>query len=101
MEEIPTRHGLAEFAARQSALNLTGEIESSLRSHCYDSAVAESFVATLEIAAAAREVLAGHERAAVRGHAKHAVVVRFEDAWAERGCDVRAQWECVVPNPAG
>jgi hypothetical protein len=28
----------------------------------------------------------------------HAVVVRFEDVTAAEGCEVRAQWECVVPT---
>lgn len=51
----------------------------------------------LEMAAAARSVLAGDARAAVRVHAQHAIVVRYEDATMAAGCDVRAQWECVVP----
>lgn len=55
----------------------------------------------LEMAAIARGILAEDGRAAVREHARHAVVVRFEDAAAAQGCDVRAQWECVVPSPAG
>lgn len=54
----------------------------------------------LEMAAAARAVLAADTRAPVRVHAQHAVVVRYEDATAVAGCDVRAQWECVVPTSA-
>ena len=53
----------------------------------------------LEMAAVARGVLAADARASVRVHARHAVVVRYEDATAAAGCDVRAQWECVVPSP--
>jgi hypothetical protein len=53
------------------------------------------------MAAAARGVLAADARPPVRVHARHAVVVRYEDAGEAAGCDVRAQWECVVPAPAG
>ena len=55
----------------------------------------------LELAAAARARLAADGRAPVRAHARHAVVVRFEDVSVAAGCDVRAQWECVIPSPAG
>jgi hypothetical protein len=51
----------------------------------------------LALAAAARAALAADPHGPVRVHAGHAVVVRFEDAGAAEGCDVRAQWECVVP----
>lgn len=54
----------------------------------------------LEMAAIARGVLAADARAPVRVHATHAVVVRYEDVAAAAGCDVRAQWECVVPSPS-
>ena len=54
----------------------------------------------LEMAAAARAVLAADARAPVRVHAQHAVVVRYEDAEVAAGCDVRAEWECIVPAPA-
>lgn len=54
----------------------------------------------LEMAAAARAVLAADARAPVRVHAQHALVVRYEDATMAAGCDVRAQWECVVPTVA-
>ena len=54
----------------------------------------------LEMAAAARAVLLADARAPVRAHARHAVVVRLEDATVAEGCDVRAHWECVVPAPA-
>ena len=53
----------------------------------------------LEMAAIAREILEADGRVTVRRHARHAVVVRFEDAAAVQGCDVRARWECVVPTP--
>jgi hypothetical protein len=52
----------------------------------------------LEMAAAARAILAADARGPVRAHARHAVVVRFEDVTAAEGCEVRAQWECVVPT---
>jgi hypothetical protein len=39
-------------------------------------------------------------RAPVRVHARHAAVVRFEDADVAGACVVQAQWECVVPAPA-
>ena len=54
----------------------------------------------LAMASAARAVLAADARAPVRVHARHAVVVRYEDAAVAAGCDVRAHWECVVPSPA-
>jgi hypothetical protein len=55
----------------------------------------------LEMAATTRAMLAADPRGPVRAHASHAVVVRFEDVSVERGCEVRAHWECVVPRPAG
>jgi hypothetical protein len=55
----------------------------------------------LQMPVAARAVLAADARPPVRVHARHAVVVRYEDAGEAAGCDVRAQWECVVPAPAG
>ena len=55
----------------------------------------------LEMAATARAMLAADARGPVRVHARHAVVVRFEDATVARGCEVRVQWECVVPTPPG
>jgi hypothetical protein len=54
----------------------------------------------LEMATAARAVLAADHRPPVRVHARHAVVVRYEDVAVAAGCDVRAVWECVVPTPA-
>ena len=54
----------------------------------------------LEMAAAARSLLAADTRAAVRVHARHAIVVRYEDATVAAGCNVRAEWECVVPTSA-
>jgi len=51
----------------------------------------------LDMAAVARGTLAADRRAAVRRHARHAVVVRFEDAMVAEGCQVRATWECIVP----
>jgi hypothetical protein len=54
----------------------------------------------LEMAATARAILAADARERVRVHARHAVVVRYEDATVAAGCDVRAQWECVIPSPA-
>ena len=53
----------------------------------------------LDIVAITREVLSSDVRASVRGRAGHAVVVRFEDVEVARGCEVHAQWECVVPSP--
>ena len=53
----------------------------------------------LDIAAVTREVLASDARSSVRGRAGRAVVVRFEDVEVARGCEVHAQWECVVPAP--
>jgi hypothetical protein len=52
----------------------------------------------LQMAAAARAVLAADRRPSVRVHARHAVVVRYEDVAVAAGCDVRALWECVVPT---
>ena len=54
----------------------------------------------LEMATSARATLAADSRAAVRVHARHAIVVRYEDVTVAKGCEVRAQWECVVPTPA-
>ena len=54
----------------------------------------------LEMATTVRATLAADSRGPVRVHAKHAVVVRFEDATVAGGCEVRAHWECVVPSPA-
>jgi hypothetical protein len=51
----------------------------------------------LDAATVAREALAAHPRSAVRAHARHAVVVRLEDVGVEHGCEVRTQWECIVP----
>jgi hypothetical protein len=62
---------------------------------------AAQLATALEMAAAARSVLAADPRAPVRAHARHAVVVRYEDAGLAAGCDVRAQWECIIPTPAG
>jgi hypothetical protein len=53
----------------------------------------------LEMAGIARRTLAGDRRAAVRRHARHAVVIRFEDASAAEGCQVHAAWECIIPAP--
>jgi hypothetical protein len=52
----------------------------------------------LEMAASARAILAADARAPVRVHARHAVVVRFEDTTVAEGCEVRAHWECIVPT---
>jgi hypothetical protein len=54
----------------------------------------------LEMAAAARAVLAVDSRQPVRVHARHAIVIRYEDDAIVAGCDVRARWECVVPTPS-
>ena len=54
----------------------------------------------LEMARAARAVLASDARAPVRAHVQHAVVVQYEDVGVAEGCEVRAQWECVVPTGA-
>jgi hypothetical protein len=54
----------------------------------------------LALAATVRHLLGSDARAAVRAHARHAVVIRYEDVEVAGGCDVRAQWECVVPSPA-
>jgi hypothetical protein len=61
---------------------------------------AAQLVRALEMTAAARALLAADTRAPVRVHARHAVVVRYEDASVAEGCEVRAQWECVVSSPA-
>lgn len=61
---------------------------------------AEQLARALEMAAVARDVLLADPRSAVRSRAGRAVVVRYEDAAAAQGCDVRAHWECVVPGPA-
>ena len=53
----------------------------------------------LEMAVVTRASLASDARASVRVHAAHAIVVRFEDVTVAEGCEVRAQWECVVPTP--
>lgn len=53
----------------------------------------------LQMAAAVRTTLAADARSPVRVHARHAVVVRFEDAGVADGCEVRSQWECIVPSP--
>ena len=52
----------------------------------------------LDMAAAARALLAADPRHPVRVHARHAIVVRYEDVAVAAGCDVRAHWECVVPT---
>lgn len=62
---------------------------------------ADQLARALEMAAVARAMLAADPRGPVRAHARHAVVVRYEDATVARGCEVRLQWECVVPTPAG
>jgi len=54
----------------------------------------------LEMATALRATLAADTRAPVRVHAKHAVVVRFEDVGVVEGCEVRGLWECIVPSAA-
>jgi len=51
----------------------------------------------LAMASAARAVLVADARAPVQAHARHAIVVRYEDVTVAAGCDVRAQWECVIP----
>jgi len=53
----------------------------------------------LEMASAARAILAADDRAPVRAHARHAIVVRYEDATVAEGCEVRAAWECIVTAP--
>jgi hypothetical protein len=53
----------------------------------------------LDMATVARGILAAETRASVRRHARHAVVVRFEDAMVAAGCQLRASWECIVPAP--
>ena len=52
----------------------------------------------LEMATRVRTTLAADTRGPVRAHARHAVVVRFEDTTVAEGCEVRATWECVVPS---
>lgn len=52
----------------------------------------------LEMAASARAMLAADPRPPVQVHARHAVVVRYEDVGVAAGCEVRALWECVVPT---
>jgi hypothetical protein len=52
----------------------------------------------LEMAATARAVLVADPRQPVRVHARHAIVVRYEDVAVAAGCEVRALWECVVPT---
>ena len=52
----------------------------------------------LEMAAAARAVLAADPRRPVRVHVRHAAVIRYEDVAVAAGCEVRALWECVVPT---
>ena len=54
----------------------------------------------LEMAAVARAMLAADPRAPVRVHARHAVVVRYEDVAVVAGYEVRAGWECVIPTAA-
>ena len=52
----------------------------------------------LQVAAVARQVLAGESRRTVRKRANSsAIVVIFEDATLRRGCSVTARWECVIP----
>jgi hypothetical protein len=60
----------------------------------------------LELAGGARARLAADARKSVKSHARHAVVVRYEDAGlaardapGDMACEVRATWECVVPAP--
>ena len=60
---------------------------------------ASQLTRALEMASVARAVLADDTRGALQRHARHAVVVRFEDVAAAQGCDVRATWECVIPTP--
>jgi hypothetical protein len=50
------------------------------------------------MAATARAVLVADPRQPVRVHARHAIVVRYEDVAVAAGCEVRALWECVVPT---
>jgi hypothetical protein len=62
-------------------------------------APAAQLARALELAAAVRAELAADVHGPVRVHARHAIVVRFEDVGVAEGCEVRALWECVVPTP--
>lgn len=52
----------------------------------------------LHVAETARSLLGADERRGVRRRVNRAVVVVFEDADLDRGCDISARWECVVPS---
>ena len=52
----------------------------------------------LHVAETARSLLGGDLRKRVRRRANRAIVVVFEDAVLDRGCDVQLWWQCVVPR---
>ena len=52
----------------------------------------------LRVAAAARSILYADSRKAVRKRSNRAVVVIYEDSTLDQGCDVRSQWQCIVPS---
>jgi hypothetical protein len=42
-------------------------------------------------------MFAADHRRLVRRQANRAIVVVFEDVFLERGCDIAARWQCIVP----
>ena len=52
----------------------------------------------LHVAEVARSVLAADSRRLVRRRGNRAVVVLFDDAFLDGGCDVASRWQCIVPR---
>ena len=51
------------------------------------------------VADVVRSILAEDPRRLVRRRSNRAVGVIFVDVALDRGCDVAARWECIVPAP--
>jgi hypothetical protein len=49
------------------------------------------------VANVTRSMFAADHRRLVRRRANRAIVVVFEDVFLERGCDITARWQCIVP----
>jgi hypothetical protein len=49
------------------------------------------------VASVARSMFAADHRRLVRRQANRAIVVVFEDVFLERGCDIAARWQCIIP----
>ena len=47
---------------------------------------------------AAEDTSTADSRKAVRKRSNRAVVVIYEDASLDQGCDVRSRWQCIVPS---